>query len=210
MALGSLVPPVTSRLVTPDVATTQDGRSVLAAWVRYTRRVIPAGTAFLAIKILPAHLSKTPRPNRAVLIYFTSRGEISPDGRWLAYSSNESGLPEVYVVPFRTAADGIPSISGGRWQLSNGGGVQPVWRGDGKELFFTNSSYNTLMSVHLNMTVDHFENDKPQLLFDLDAHAPTRFYVVSRDGQRIYMATYGAGSTAPITVTTNWMNLLKK
>jgi len=81
---------------------------------------------------------------------------------------------------------------------------------DGKELFFTNSSYNTLMSVHLNMTVDHFENDKPQLLFDLDAHAPTRFYVVSRDGQRIYMATYGAGSTAPITVTTNWMNLLKK
>ena len=175
-------------------------------------------------------------PDGRYLIYFTSRGEIdalelngehksvpllhaqrawsgiglSPDGRWLAYSSNESGLPEVYVVPFRTAADGTPSISGGKWQVSNGGGVQPVWRGDGKELFFTNSSYNTLMSVQLNMTVDHFENDKPQLLFDLDAHPPTRFYMVSHDGQRIYMTTYGPGSTAPITVTTNWMNLLKR
>ncbi len=135
---------------------------------------------------------------------------MSPDGRWLAYSSNESSLPEIYVVPFRTAADATPSIAGGKWQVSNGGGTFPLWRGDGKELFFTNSSSNMLMSASVTITGDHFQNDKPQPLFDLDAHPVGKYYAVTRDGQKIYMATYGAGSTAPFTVTKNWMKLVKK
>jgi len=135
---------------------------------------------------------------------------MSPDGRWLAYSSNESSLPEIYVVPFRTAPDATPSIAGGKWQVSNGGGTFPVWRGDGKELFFTNSSSNTLMSTSVSITGDHFQNNKPQPLFDLDAHPVGNYYAVTRDGQKIYMTTYGAGSTAPFTVTTNWLDLVKK
>ncbi len=135
---------------------------------------------------------------------------LSPDGRWLAYSSQESGLPEIYVVPFHTAPEGTPSISGGKWQVSNGGGTQPAWRGDGKELFFTNSSSQTLMSSSLSITSDHFQSDKPQPLFDLEAHPISNYYAVTRDGQKIYMATYGPGSTAPFTVTTNWLDLLKK
>jgi eukaryotic-like serine/threonine-protein kinase len=135
---------------------------------------------------------------------------MSPDGRWLAYSSIESGLPEIYVVPFRTAPDGTPSIAGGKWLVSNGGGVFPFWRGDGKELFFSNTSTNTLMSASLNIVGDHFQSDKPQPLFDLDAHPVGNYFVVSRDGQKIYMTNYGPGSRAPFTVTTNWSDLVKK
>ncbi len=135
---------------------------------------------------------------------------LSPDGRWLAYSSSESGLPEIYVVPFRTAQDRTPSISGGKWQVSNGGGTAPVWRGDGKELFFTNTSLATLMSASVSITGDHFQRDTPQSLFDLDAHPISNYYSVARDGQKIYMTTYGPGSTAPFTVTTNWPDLVKK
>jgi serine/threonine protein kinase len=135
---------------------------------------------------------------------------LSPDGRWLAYSSNESGLPEIYVVPFRTTPDRTPSISDGKWQVSNGGGTAPAWRRDGKELFFTNSSAATLMSASVSITGDHFQSDKPQPLFELDAHPILNYYAASRDGQKIYMTTYGPGSTAPFTVTTNWLDLVKK
>ena len=135
---------------------------------------------------------------------------LSPDGRWLAYSSNESGLPEIYVVPFRTAADGAPSIAGGKWQVSNGGGTAPAWRGDEKELFYTNSSAAVLMAAAVRITGDRFQSDKPQPLFDLDAHPILNYYGVSRDGQKIYMTNYGSGSRAPFTVTTNWLDLVKK
>jgi eukaryotic-like serine/threonine-protein kinase len=135
---------------------------------------------------------------------------LSPDGRWLAYSSNESGLPEIYVVPFRIAADGTPSIAGGKWQVSNGGGTAPAWRGDGKELFFTNSSAASLMAAAVSITSDRFQSDKPQPLFDLDAHPILNYDAVSRDGQKIYMTNYGSGSKAPFTVTTNWLDLVRK
>lgn len=69
---------------------------------------------------------------------------LSPDGSWLAYASNESGNVEVFVVPFHAGADG-PSISGGQWQLSSGG-AQPLWRSDGKELFFANNSFTVTLN----------------------------------------------------------------
>ncbi|MBZ5597752.1 MAG: hypothetical protein LAN83_05460 [Acidobacteriia bacterium] len=139
-----------------------------------------------------------------------SGAALSPDAKWLAYTSTETGIPEVYVVPFRTGPDGTPNISGGKWQVSEGGGTQAMWRGDGKEMFISNSSFNTLMSVQVNATAERFDSDKPQYLFDLDAHPVGSFYAVTRDGQEIYMTTYGPGSTAPITVTTNWMEMLRK
>jgi hypothetical protein len=85
-----------------------------------------------------------------------------------------------------------------------------VWRGDGKELFFANSSMNTFMSAAITSSGDRFQSEKPARLFDLDAHPVAGYYAVTRDGKTIYMATYGPGSTAPITVTTNWSELLKK
>jgi eukaryotic-like serine/threonine-protein kinase len=113
-------------------------------------------------------------------------------------------------VPFRITPDGTPSIAGGKWQVSNGGGTFPVWRGDGKELFFSNRSSAALMSARLSITGDHFQSDKPQPLFDLDAQPVGNYYAVSRDGQKIYITNYGAGSRAPFAVTTNWPDLVKK
>lgn len=55
-------------------------------------------------------------------------GEVSPDGRWLAYQSDESGQFEIYVRPF-------PKVAGGRWLISTAGGVQPLWARNGQELF---------------------------------------------------------------------------
>ena len=71
--------------------------------------------------------------------------EMSPDGRWLAYSSNESGLAEVYVVPFRTDRTGLQPSRAANGRYRTGAG-RPGWRGDGKELFFTNS-----FSVHADV-----------------------------------------------------------
>lgn len=68
------------------------------------------------------------------------QGEFSPDGRWVAYTSNESGLSEIYVIPFP------PTPNGGRWMVSHGGGVQPRWRRDDRELFYI-SPDGTMMAV---------------------------------------------------------------
>ena len=62
---------------------------------------------------------------------------MSPDGRWLAYSSNESGQPEVYVVPFRGGQ--------GKWQVSQSGGNGPLWSADGKGLYYANLSYTVFV-----------------------------------------------------------------
>ena len=68
-------------------------------------------------------------------------GTVSPDGRWLAYESNESGRFEIYVRPY-------PSVQGGRWQVSTESGVRPLWSRDGRELFYV-TDRNELMSVRV-------------------------------------------------------------
>jgi len=79
---------------------------------------------------------------------------FSPDGRWLAYMSNESGSYEVYVRPF-------PS-PGGKWQVSTGGGLYPKWSRNGKELFYRTED-SKLMVVSYSASGDSFHADKPLL-----------------------------------------------
>jgi len=134
---------------------------------------------------------------------------LSSDGKWLAYASDESGTVEIYVVPFHSGPDGA-NTSGGKWQATNGGGAFPAWRRDGKELFFVATAGTTLSSIRVNAIGDRFEFDPPQYLFNLAAHPVTAFYTPATNGTKIYMATYGPGSSAPITVTLNWKTLLKK
>ena len=66
------------------------------------------------------------------------QGQFSPDGHWVAYTSNESGLSEIYVIPFP------PVQNGGRWMVSRGGGVQSRWRRDGKELFYISQDWKMM------------------------------------------------------------------
>jgi Tol biopolymer transport system component len=80
---------------------------------------------------------------------------FSPDGRWLAYQSNESGNPEVYVRPFPEP--------GGKWQVSTGGGYMPKWSRNGKELFYRTVTESKIMAVTYTASSDSFHADKPQL-----------------------------------------------
>src|SRR5205823_9514628 len=87
---------------------------------------------------------------------WTVRGaQFSPDGRWMAYASNETGNMEVYVSPF-------PSVNG-KWQVSNAGGQEPKWRSDGKELFYM-STDGKITAVSVSTSAS-FEAGTPVALF---------------------------------------------
>ena len=130
------------------------------------------------------------------------RPQLSPDGRFLAYISDESGRTEIYVQPFPDGA--------GKWQVSGNGGDQIRWSSDGSELFYVEGS--TLMAVSVS-TEQGFTRGQPQMLFaspDLSsATSGGRSYDVSADGQRFVMTMPvgdGDEESAPpsIRVVQNW------
>lgn len=131
-----------------------------------------------------------------------THGRFSPDGRWLAYVSNESGRNEVYVQSFPP--------SGGKWQISTTGGAQPQWRSDGKELFYITPD-RRLMAVDVRPQ-QKFEMDAPKPLFQTQVaryEAPNR-YAVSRDGQRFLVNSAVEETSHIITVVLNWTVDLKR
>jgi len=127
---------------------------------------------------------------------------VSPDGRWLAYVSDESGSEEVYVRPF-------PDIdTGGRWQVSTSGGTQPLWARDGQELFYRSGGAVIAVPVQ---TDPNFTVGNPQVLFEGDYHlAPGGpNYDVSPDGERFLMIR-GVEGTSQLTVVLNWFSELER
>jgi Tol biopolymer transport system component len=135
--------------------------------------------------------------------------QLSADGRWMAYVSNESGQNEVYVRPF-TIADGKPSV-GSKWRVSTTGGVVPHWRRDGKELFYR-SAAGDFMAVDVKVAGETVQTSLPHKLFPSipGVHA----WDVSADGQRFLIAnplrTTTAPSADPVTVVLNWKSTLAK
>jgi dipeptidyl aminopeptidase/acylaminoacyl peptidase len=128
-------------------------------------------------------------------------GQFSPDGRWVTYSSNESGRSEVYVVPFPGG--------GGKWQISTGGS-NPRWSRNGSEIVYL-SLDNTLMAADVNGKRNGFEVGSVVPLFRTRI-APTRYeYDVSADGQRFLINMVPEQTTAsPITVVVNWAPALQR
>jgi Tol biopolymer transport system component len=129
-------------------------------------------------------------------------GRVSPDGRWIAYASDESGRWEVYVASFPGP--------GGRWQVSNEGGTQPVWRRDGNELFYLGAD-RKLMAVSISSEA-RFEFGPPHALFQTRARYTGNItYDVAPDGRRFLVNTLvGAEAVPPITVVMNWTALLNR
>jgi Tol biopolymer transport system component len=131
-------------------------------------------------------------------------GRLSPDGRWLAYASDESGREEVYVVPYPGP--------GGKWQVSTAGGSFPQWRGDGKELFFQGAD-QSIMAVDVRAGTT-FEVGVPKLLFKTtltQGWYPGYRWAVSRDGQRFLINTpSGAVPAGRFMVVTNWTTELRR
>ena len=129
--------------------------------------------------------------------------EISPDGRWMAYISNENGRNEIYVRPFPGP--------GGKWQISTDGGEQPVWARNGKELFYRNGDKQMVVDITASST---FTAGTPRLLFSgafLTQGGPGPNYDVSTDGQRFLMVqAAGSQATRQINVVLNWTEELKK
>jgi serine/threonine protein kinase/Tol biopolymer transport system component len=132
-------------------------------------------------------------------------GKFSPDGRWAAYRSDESGRPEIYVRPFTPSAGS--QLSGGKWMISRDGGVGPRWRADGKELYYL-APDGGVMAVDV-MPGPSFQSGTPKALF----RAPTNLsgWDVSNDGKRFLFPLYTSDSSqAPFTVVLNWQSGLKK
>ena len=131
--------------------------------------------------------------------------EFSLDGRWLAYSSNESGRYEVCVRPFPGP--------GGRWQISKEGGDQPVWSKDGRQLFFRKDAQVWVADIR---TERGFSAGKPRLLFEqrgLSWGYPIRVWDLWPDGQAFQMVKVGEVKPQPATeiiLVQNWFEELKR
>jgi eukaryotic-like serine/threonine-protein kinase len=127
-------------------------------------------------------------------------GQFSPDGRWVAYASNESGIWEVYVSPFPEANS--------KWQVSRGGGEEPRWRNDGKELFYI-SAERKMMAVEVKLG-ESFEARDPVELFQTRPRQRVSSqdvftYTMSGDGQRFLLNTLmDAPNAAPLSIVLNW------
>jgi serine/threonine-protein kinase len=171
---------------------TPDGKSLVVTQVRETND----------LALLTSEGKATPLVGTS---FTEGLGEISPDGRWLAYQSDESGQDQVYVRPF-------PNVNDGRVQMSRDGGSKPVWSPAGGELFYLDAN-GALMAVPVTVR-DGFTMGTPKKLFDARYFSANqaRSYDVSRDGQRFLFikdaATLEAAdpnaTPASIVVTLNW------
>jgi Tol biopolymer transport system component len=124
---------------------------------------------------------------------------IAPNGRWIAYRSADSGPGEIYVSSL--LADGRRGP--GKWQVSAGGGQEPRWRRDGKELLYVAGS--TIMAVAVKPDAISFEAGTPQALFDVPMpEQPTHRFDVTRDGQRFLVDTR-VMAEEPVRVLVNWL-----
>ena len=129
--------------------------------------------------------------------------DLSPDGKWLAYTSDESGRLEVYVIPFSPVASAANALAAGRWQVSMEGGNQPRWSRTSKELFFANPSGTTLYVTGIKTEAGKLESSNVTKLFDLPPHPAWEFYDIGHDGN-IYMFRYVGGQSSVLTMLLNW------
>ncbi|HUA83507.1 MAG TPA: protein kinase [Bryobacteraceae bacterium] len=137
-------------------------------------------------------------------------GQLSRDGKWIAYQSNESGRTEVYIRPFLR--------EGATVSISTGGGIAPRWRRDGKELFYV-AADGTIMSVALSTSADGqtIQAGAPSKLFRVPIVGGgsmliggNQQYAVAPDGQRFLINMTISEANAPITIVLNWMAALKR
>jgi len=132
---------------------------------------------------------------------------ISPDGRWLAHDSSESGVREIYVQPF-------PNVDGGKWPISTAGGYDPRWGAEGRELFYMVGDSMMAVSVGGGST---FLPGRPEVLFtgDYGPNFGTPRYDFSPDGQRFLMRksaiqTQGVSGSTELVFVHNWFEELNR
>jgi Tol biopolymer transport system component len=129
-----------------------------------------------------------------------TQGRFSPDGRWIAYASNESGQTQVYI-------QGLAPLRG-KWQVSNGASYQPRWRRDGKELFFLTGAAGLaqVMATTVDATASEIRAGVPHLLFRAapESVGTRRSWDVAPDGQRFLVNSNPESVVPPVSVVVNW------
>jgi serine/threonine-protein kinase len=145
--------------------------------------------------------------------FIEQNGEVSPNGQWLAYEANDSGTFQIYVRPF-------PNVEAGRWQVSNGGGTQPLWSRDGKELFFL-APAGAVMAIRLERGGDWSAAPPARILFRRPGGSgggpgaiggAARSYDVAPDGRFLFITSPSQlmpGAGLGLVVVTNWFEELK-
>jgi len=135
--------------------------------------------------------------------------DFSPNGRFIAYQSDESGRYEIYVRPF-------PRVDNGRWQVSTAGGTRPAWSRNGRELFYLDAS-NAFTAVPVNTSGPTISIGIPATVFDAKYAEPNpaRHYDVSADGQRFLMLkaiATGDPNATPVSIVLveHWFEELKQ
>jgi len=201
-------------------------RLTTAPDAQYPAWVAPAGTGILGSEASPKtgpdvvwfpikrqpgqavpSLTSSDMPQRLVatlgIDYFP---EVSPDGRFMAYQSNESGRSEIYVQPFRRVDKGL-------WQVSVKGGIKPNWSRNGRELYYLDPAH-ALMTVPVETSGRTFVHGTPSKLFDTDADPSyePRDYDAAPDGR--FLMVEGKMSLNQrrhnLVVTLNWFDELKR
>ena len=139
--------------------------------------------------------------------------QFSPDARWVAYTSRESGRNEVYVVPFDAAklqgGAGGAITAGGKWQISSEGGQVPRWRKDGKELYYLGLD-NAIKAVEVDGSSGSFNVGRSQRLFVAPVNPFASTFDVAPDGQRFVMSASPVEEEPPLVLMVNWLAELKK
>ena len=154
----------------------------------------------------PSPSSETPPRQTEPLLptpFNEQNGEVSPDGRWLAYQSNASGRDEIFVRPF-------PNVDAGNWTISPNGGTRPLWARNGTELFYLDGA-GAMTRVPVQ-TTPTFSAGPATTLFETRyfSGAAARTYDVSPDGQRFLMIKQAAAEQAQtMVVVLNWVEELK-
>jgi serine/threonine-protein kinase len=177
--------------------------------------VTPDGT-----RVIGFDLGRPPRPGGVIVVPLAGGAgavvkslfdgdfaESSPDGRYLAYQSMESGRSEVYVRAF-------PDVRNGPWQISTAGGSRPAWNRDGRELFYLDAA-NAMNVLRVDTSGRTFVSATPETLFTTSYYEPNpaRHYDVSPDGRRFLMIkenrVRGDATPASMVVVENWIEELK-
>ena len=174
-----------------------DGRYLV-----YTHRVLGDPLGNIDLWVLPLTGDHKPFPI-VQTPFLDNNPQVSPTGKWMAYQNNESGRMEVYLTPFPGG--------GARWQVSSGGGADPMWRGDGKEIYLLDPTDN-LLAVDVDVSSGTPRLGTPHKLFQaIGVQQQVGSYTVTRDGKRFLV---NSGSTKqgsePLTLVTNWTAELKK
>ena len=168
----------------------------------------------IAVWTVPLDLSDPDRPKPGKPeIAWPAKGDdylprFSPDGRWIAYRSNESGVNEIYVRPF-------PASRGGELQISSGGGIYAMWSGNGRELFYETGD-NRVMALGYKVEGDSFLPGKPRAWYDQPLfYAGTSNLDLASDGKRFVVLALpekapGEKGTVHVTMLLNFLDELKR